>query len=166
MSCGVGCRCNLDPLLLWLWCRLAAAALIGPIAWEIPYASGAALKSKIKREIRFVVTIGGSLGEGNLDEGCQNIWTSSYKVAKYRGCNVQRDYIIDTAVCSTWEWILRVLITRKKKIFFFFLWPHWGIWKFPVRSWIGATAWQPQILNPLSQARDQTHILTETMSCP
>ena len=27
MSCGVGCRLNLDPVLLWLWHRLAAVAL-------------------------------------------------------------------------------------------------------------------------------------------
>ena len=24
-------------VLLWLWCRLAAAALIWPLAWELPY---------------------------------------------------------------------------------------------------------------------------------
>ena len=29
-----------------LWCRLAAAALIRPLAWEPPYAADAALKSK------------------------------------------------------------------------------------------------------------------------
>ena len=28
MSCGVGSRHGLDPALLWLWCKLAAAALI------------------------------------------------------------------------------------------------------------------------------------------
>ena len=28
MSCGIGRRCCWDPTLLWLWCRLAAAALI------------------------------------------------------------------------------------------------------------------------------------------
>ena len=28
VSCAGGCRCGLDPTLLWLWCRLAAAALI------------------------------------------------------------------------------------------------------------------------------------------
>ena len=44
MSCGVGCRCRSDPTLLWLWCRLAATGLIGPLAWEPPYASRAALK--------------------------------------------------------------------------------------------------------------------------
>ena len=36
-----------DPALLWLWCRLAAVALIPPLAWEPPYASGAALKRKL-----------------------------------------------------------------------------------------------------------------------
>jgi len=44
VSCGVGCRCGLDPVLLWLWCRLAATAPIRPIAWEPPYAAGAALE--------------------------------------------------------------------------------------------------------------------------
>ena len=34
------------PALLWLWHRLAAAALTRPLAWELPYAAGAALKSK------------------------------------------------------------------------------------------------------------------------
>ena len=45
MSCGVVRRCSSDPALLWLWCRLAAVAPIGPPAWESPYAMGAALKS-------------------------------------------------------------------------------------------------------------------------
>ena len=46
MSCGVGCRCGLDPVLLWLWCRLAATAPIRPLAWEPPYAPCVALTSK------------------------------------------------------------------------------------------------------------------------
>ena len=33
-------------VLLWLWCRPAAAVLIRPLAWEPPYATGAALKNK------------------------------------------------------------------------------------------------------------------------
>ena len=33
---------------LWLWHRPAAAAPMGPLAWEPPYASGAALKRKRK----------------------------------------------------------------------------------------------------------------------
>ena len=46
MSCGVGRRCSSDPALLWLWCRLAAVALIQPLAWELPYAASATLKRK------------------------------------------------------------------------------------------------------------------------
>ena len=60
MSCGVDCRHGLDPTLLWLWRRLAATAPIGPLAWESPYATGAALemakrhkkkKKKKKKEV-------------------------------------------------------------------------------------------------------------------
>uniref|UniRef100_A0A4X1V611 Uncharacterized protein n=1 Tax=Sus scrofa TaxID=9823 RepID=A0A4X1V611_PIG len=39
VSCGVGCRCGLDPALLWLWCRPVATAPIRPLAWEPPYAT-------------------------------------------------------------------------------------------------------------------------------
>ena len=46
MSCSVGHRCGLGLALLWLWCRLVAVALIQPLAWELPYAVGAALKRK------------------------------------------------------------------------------------------------------------------------
>ena len=35
-----------DLALCELWCRTAAAALIRPLAWELPFATGAALKSK------------------------------------------------------------------------------------------------------------------------
>ena len=35
-----------DPVLLWLWCRLAAEALIRPLAWELQYAASVALKKK------------------------------------------------------------------------------------------------------------------------
>ena len=33
-----------DLVLLWLWCRPAATAPITPLAWEPPYAEGAALE--------------------------------------------------------------------------------------------------------------------------
>ena len=44
MSCGVGCRHGSDPTLLWLWRRPVATAPIRPLAWEPPYAAGAALE--------------------------------------------------------------------------------------------------------------------------
>ena len=43
-SCGVCCRCGSDPVLLWLWCRPAVAAMIRPLAREHPYAINAVLK--------------------------------------------------------------------------------------------------------------------------
>ena len=49
MSCGVGRRRDLDPALLWLWCRPVATALIRPLALEPPYAMGAA-QEKAKRQ--------------------------------------------------------------------------------------------------------------------
>ena len=49
MSLGVGHRCSSDPALLCLWCRLAAAAQIQLLAWELPYATGVALKKKKKK---------------------------------------------------------------------------------------------------------------------
>ena len=45
MSCGIGRRRGSDVALLWLWCRPAVVARMGPLAWEPPYASNAALKS-------------------------------------------------------------------------------------------------------------------------
>ena len=46
MNYGVGYRHGSDPVLLWLWHRLAAMALIQPLAWEPPYAVDVALKNK------------------------------------------------------------------------------------------------------------------------
>ena len=51
MSCGVGHRGGLDPSLLWLWCRPAAVALIGPLVFKPPYAMGVDLnKQKTKKK--------------------------------------------------------------------------------------------------------------------
>ena len=50
MSCGIGHRHGSDLVLLWLWCRPAAVAPFRPLAWELLYAVGAALKSKKKKK--------------------------------------------------------------------------------------------------------------------
>ena len=48
----------MDPTLLWLWRRPAATVLIGPLAWEPPYALGAALKKKkVKKRRLHLVTL-------------------------------------------------------------------------------------------------------------
>ena len=38
-----------DLVLLWLWCRLAATAPVRLLAWEPPYAAGAAIKRKMNK---------------------------------------------------------------------------------------------------------------------
>ena len=43
-AAGLCRRCSSEPTLLWLWCRLTVAVLIRPLARELPYATGAALK--------------------------------------------------------------------------------------------------------------------------
>ena len=50
MSHGVGHKLSLDLTLLWLWYRPAAVAQIRPLAWEPPYAVGAALKRQKTRK--------------------------------------------------------------------------------------------------------------------
>jgi len=46
----------LSGLQIWccceLWCRPAAAAPIRPLAWELPYATGVALKRKKKKVLK------------------------------------------------------------------------------------------------------------------
>ena len=62
MSCGVGHRHGLDLDWLWLQCRPAATAPIGPLAWEPTYALGAALENtkrqkKKKNSLNFLKRI-------------------------------------------------------------------------------------------------------------
>ena len=58
VSCDVGHRHGLDPMLLWLWCRLAATALIRRLAWEPPHAAGAALEEAKKKRKKEIWTLG------------------------------------------------------------------------------------------------------------
>ena len=52
MSCGGDHRYGSDPVLLWLWCRLAATAWVRLLAWECPYAMGVTLKQQKKKKKR------------------------------------------------------------------------------------------------------------------
>ena len=46
VSCDVVLSHGSGPTLLWLWHRLAAIALIRPLAWLLPYATVVALKKE------------------------------------------------------------------------------------------------------------------------
>ena len=57
MNSGVGHRCSSNPSLLWLWRRPEATALIRPLAWESPYAAGAALEKRKKKKKEAVLQL-------------------------------------------------------------------------------------------------------------
>ena len=56
VSCTVGHRCSSDRVLLWLWCRPAAAAPIWPLAWELAYAVGTAQRKKKKSKNMTIIS--------------------------------------------------------------------------------------------------------------
>ena len=51
MSCGIGCRHNWDPELLWLWYRPANVAPVQPLVWELLHAASAALKTNKQKKL-------------------------------------------------------------------------------------------------------------------
>ena len=57
MSCGVGCKRSLDPMLQWFWPRPAATAPIRSLAWEPPYAADAALEKAKRKKRNCIVKI-------------------------------------------------------------------------------------------------------------
>ena len=71
MSCGVGHRCRSDLVLLWLWCRLAAVALIRFLDWEPPFATAVALKKKKKKKSKLML-------------GCLSSWGSERHPSQLR----------------------------------------------------------------------------------
>ena len=84
MSYGVGHRCGSYLVLLWL--EPAAVALIRLLAWDLPYASGAALKRKICRFFFLYfyfratpVAHGGSQARGQLELLTAGLYYSSWQ---------------------------------------------------------------------------------------
>ena len=94
MSCSVGCRLGLDPMLLWLWCRPAATAPIRPLAWEPPYATGVAIeKAKRQKKRKFTRVIHHT-----------KYWTPKGKLQCNRNCvknynpqNLENNSVAETA---------------------------------------------------------------------
>ena len=57
MTCGIGQKSGSDPELLWLWCRPSATAPIQSLAWEPPYAAGAAQEMEKRQKNKKIITI-------------------------------------------------------------------------------------------------------------
>ena len=59
--------------MLWLWHRQAAAVPIPPLAWELPYAAGVALKRKKERKDVNVLISGYQPQERMQITSCQTV---------------------------------------------------------------------------------------------
>ena len=66
--CELWCRSQMLALL-WLWYRLATAALIRPLAGELPYAMGAALKRQKTKTKNTALWFRASASAGKLTAG-------------------------------------------------------------------------------------------------
>ena len=89
MSFGVGHRLSSVLVLLWLWYRLVATALIRPLTWEPPYASGMALKrqktKKKKGQILLTPLLNGVIAPEKSLRGMDTLHSST---------NVQRQALL------------------------------------------------------------------------
>ena len=86
VSCGVDHRRGSDPPLLWLCCREAAVAPIGPLARELPYTIGTIIPPAdatflfLAEELASCVTL--RFLRGQLGQGWPQVaWFSLVKVA-------------------------------------------------------------------------------------
>ena len=73
VSYGVGCRLGSDPVLLWLWCRPAAAASGRPLAWGPPYATGTTLEKPNDQKKRKFYWLG-IFKSSKISSLCKKFW--------------------------------------------------------------------------------------------
>ena len=135
VSCGVGRKHGSDPALLWLWHKPVATALNGPLAWEPPYATCVALE-KDQKKVSLTPHLFHSLSA----------------------------HILSQCYFHYFSFILCILIYLSV-----FLRTHPSHMEVPRLGVNWSCTCQPmplpqqcQILNPLSKARDQTHIFMDT----
>ena len=102
----LGRRWGSDPVLLWLWCRPEAVALIGPPVWEPSYDTGVALKSKK---------------------------TNKQKIKAFKIYPVTIMELSSKSISEVSRKIFKSVETKQYSSFFFFaFWGHTnGTWRFP-----------------------------------
>ena len=106
MNCGVGCRRGSDPVLLWLWHRPEATALIRPLAWEPPYAEGVALEKteRPKKEKNKIVWI---TMDDREKEATELLKEYKPEEVYYVGQKPWWGNFSSSIGCSIWWWSLR-----------------------------------------------------------
>ena len=124
------------PQLLWLWRRPVATALISPLAWEPPYAAGAA-QELAKRQKEENIQRSGGRGGGdciytlfmivwNKEEG--NITCCHYQnILKNHLCKKQPKHLNKKQI----YFYLFLCFCFKGSFFFLFFFCTQSLWKFP-----------------------------------
>ena len=81
----VGHRRGSDPALLWLWWRMAAAALIWLLAWELPNAVGVALKTRKNKSWKYKAVVLKVLISGVLKtlKVCKSIYINTVMLLSF-----------------------------------------------------------------------------------
>ena len=116
-----------DPALLWLWCRLAASVLIWPLAWELPYTVGVALK---RQKIKNIVCHNTKLKilNNQFNEDMQDLYTENYKalLRKFEeilSCEIDHIHWLENTIMSMMSILLSICrfdtITIKSQVKFF-----------------------------------------------
>ena len=105
MSCGVGHRLGLDMVLLWLWCRLVAAA-----SYSTPILGTSICQkcSPLKKKSLHLKGVGGN--SLRLEwEGKQFTWIGKANVLKSKGFLRQAGYFNDS-IKKQLKWRKRFLL--------------------------------------------------------
>ena len=111
MSCGVGLRCSLDPAIAVAVARPVATALIRPLAWEPPYAVGAALKKAKKRPKKKIFFLKYVLGVPAVTQWVKNLTAAARVTAEaqfkcYPAQWVIKDPALPQLQCRSQLWLL------------------------------------------------------------
>ena len=89
MSYRVGHKCGLDLALRWLWHRPGATALIRPLAWEPPYATGAAQRN----------------GKKTKKQTNKQTWTPGVPIVAQRLTNPTRNHEVAGLIPGLAQWV-------------------------------------------------------------
>ena len=81
-------------MLLWLWCRVAAVAPLCLLAWELPYAAGAAIKKKKKLKNKRSILICHPVCQRNLCVTCLAILRNLSRLLTVQDGRKKKDFSV------------------------------------------------------------------------
>ena len=154
MSCGIGCRCGLDPALLWLWHRPASSySSNSTTSLGTSMCCGCSPKKRKKKNAR-------SWSVGKSTEKKPTEVDQTKACPRWRNENLSFYLFIFLGPHSWHMEVPRLRVESELQLPVFTIakttWDPSRVCSLHHRSW------QHQILNPLSEARDLSRIFLDT----